>query len=118
MSLTVRIEKDALPALGPKLRQKLSQVVRKTAADIEANAKVLVPVDTGALKASIQAKPVNELTSDVDVGQEYGPHVEFGTSRMGPRPYLTPSVEKLRPVFPQAIAAAVNQVTKEVDVGG
>jgi hypothetical protein len=118
MSLTVKIDRNALPALGPKLRRAVSQVVRKTALDIEANAKVIVPVDTGFLKSSIQAEPVGPLTSEIQVGAEYGAIVEFGSSRQAPRAYLTPSVETLRPVFPQAIAAVVAQAAREEDVGG
>lgn len=117
MSLTIKIDQNAFPAMRPLLRKKVSQVVRKTASDVEAAAKTIVPVDTGALKASIQARAVGSLTSEVAVGQEYGPHVEFGTVRMSARPYLTPSVDMARQPFEQAIGAAVRAAAEEAAGG-
>lgn len=127
MSIDIRIDKNAFPAMRPLLRKKVSQVVRKTAEDIEANAKVLVPVDTGALKGSIGAKPVSELTWEVAVGMEYAAPVEFGHTRItslgnevsvAGRPYLTPSVEQARKPFEQAIAAAVKAAADEAENAG
>lgn len=49
-------------------------------------------VDTGRLRAS-----VSHSSSDKEVvvgtNVEYGPYIEFGTSKMAPRPYLRPTVQ-------------------------
>lgn len=79
------------------------QVVRKTALDIEAQAKLRAPVDTGFLRNSIQMNSTGELSAEVIVGAEYGLYLEFGTSRMGARPFLNPAVEFARPAFEAAM---------------
>lgn len=96
-----------LPAVSDEIRRQVSQVVRKAAFDVEANAKVLAPVDTGALRASIQTTVTGELSAEVSVGAEYGPHVEYGTVHAGAQPFLTPAVDLVGPEFTQAVAAAV-----------
>lgn len=118
MSLEIRIDKNAFGAVGPLVQKKVGQIVRKTASDVEANAKAVVVVDTGALKASIQARAVGPLTSEIQVGQEYGSHIEFGTTRMAARPYLTPSVDAARQPFERAVGAAVRAAADEASDAG
>lgn len=94
---------DRLPELAGQLRERASEAVRKTALDIEAGAKAIVPVDTGNLKNSIQTKMEDDLTATIGTHVEYAPYVEYGTHRMAAQPYLTPSAEKARPGFEQAM---------------
>jgi HK97 gp10 family phage protein len=92
-----------------KARNVASQIVRKTALDIEAEAKRLAPVDTGRLRNSIQTQMENgALIARIVVGAEYGSYVEFGTPKMKAQPYLTPAVEKNREPF----KAAMNQLVR------
>lgn len=58
--------------------------------------------DTGRLASSMQFE-IDELTGYVFTPVEYGPYLEFGTSRMAARPFLFPSVEEERPVFMKAL---------------
>lgn len=107
--VTVR---SRIPQLGAALQQRASQVVRKTAFDIEADAKPLARRDTGFMADSIQARPVEE-GSDVTIYHtgtlaEYGVHNEYGTVNMGPQPFMTPAAEKNRPKF----VAAMKQIGK------
>lgn len=88
--------------------QRASAVVQKTAMDLEARAKQIVPVDTGLLKSSIQHQRVDDLTAQVDVFAEYAGYVEFGTSRQRAQPYLIPAAESVRPGF----EAAMTQITR------
>ena len=88
-----------------------SAVVRKTALDIEATAKAFAPVDTGALRNSIGTDVHGDSASRVVeavVGPtvEYGPYVEFGTSRMAPRAFMGPALDRHTPDF----IAALEQV--------
>jgi len=70
---------NVLPKVAPSARRILSEVVRATAFNIEADARHRAPVDTGFLRSSIQAEQVSELAAEIAVGAEYGAAVEFGT---------------------------------------
>jgi len=91
-----------------RLRGDVSQVVRRTAFAIQARARRAAPVDTGFLRNSIQVEHQDDLTSVVFVGAEYGPYVEFGTSRMAAQPYFTPAVVAEEPAFIEAVKAVVS----------
>lgn len=92
------------------IRRKASQVVRKSAFAIERNAKVRAPVDTGALRSSINTSLFGHgLTGDSPIGAEVGPEVhygqfvELGTARMAPQPYLGPAFDEVEPSFVAAL---------------
>jgi HK97 gp10 family phage protein len=105
-----RIGRD-LAAAGPKAEALAAAVVQKSLADIEADAKAIVPVDTGNLRASIS----REITADTFRGAggqfggvvgptaEYGAYVEYGTSRMAPQPYMGPAFSRRAPQFVKAM---------------
>jgi HK97 gp10 family phage protein len=86
------------------VRPKAAQIVKATAFKVERAAKMLAPVDTGAMRNSIRAEPVDDLTWQVSVGQEYAPFVEFGTSRMAAQPFLVPALEAHRAEMEKRIA--------------
>lgn len=69
-------------------------MIRKATLQVEAGAKLRVPVDTGLLLNSIQSTFEGDLTGIVFVGAEYGIHVEFGTTRMRAQPFLLPALEE------------------------
>lgn len=47
--------------------------------------------DTGFLANSITVQPgKRDLQYDIAVGADYGPYLEFGTPRMGARPFMGP----------------------------
>lgn len=109
----------------------ISQVVRKTAFDLQATAISFAPVDTGFLKNSIYVvtqdhsdygsggflgKGDAELLDEVDtpddaysanvaVGANYGIYVEMGTRYQPAQPYFFPAVEFARGEFEDAMAA-------------
>ena len=72
----------------------------KVAAEIiggmaESYAKQVCPVDTGNLRNSItHSTEDNGHTVVIGTNVEYAPHVEMGTVRMRPRPYLRPAIEQ------------------------
>lgn len=90
--------------------QRAQIVIRKTALDIEATAKNLVPVDTGNLKGSIGHSDLRKLGRSGSLGVEIGPtasyglFVEMGTSRMAPQPFMGPAADRHAPTFTQAMA--------------
>jgi HK97 gp10 family phage protein len=55
-------------------------------------------IDTGRLANSIKAL-VGKLEAFVGTNVKYGPHLEFGTRNMDPRPWLFPAFERQRRNF-------------------
>lgn len=94
----------------PKIAGQLAKVaVKKTAKDIEATAKQLAPVDTGFHRGAIKSSDLRNVSQDspsaeVRANAKYATYLEFGTSRMAPRPSLGPAADKHAPAFEQAMA--------------
>lgn len=66
------------------------EVVEQVGSIVKTNARHYVPVDTGALKASINMEVKNNV-AEIGSPLEYAPHVEYGTVSQKPYPYLTPA---------------------------
>jgi HK97 gp10 family phage protein len=108
MGIKIEVKTNLAGSLAANLQRELDRAVRETAFAIEAEAKQRAPVDTGALRASIQAG-----ADHVAVGMEYGPHVEFGTVEQSAQPFLTPAVEAQREHFEQRVADAIERAARE-----
>jgi HK97 gp10 family phage protein len=81
-----------------------AQVVRRNAHRLEALAKLNAPVDTGALRNSIGTSQVGDgrsggITATVSTSLSYSFWVETGTSRMAPRAYMGPALDRVAPDF-------------------
>lgn len=112
MSIRVDVQKNDI---AHTLRAELAKAVRETAFAIEAAAKAKAPVDTGALRSSIQANVTqteSTLTAEIAVGVDYGPYVELGTVVSAAQPFLTPAVESQREAFEQRLKDAVERAGK------
>ncbi|WP_426566383.1 HK97-gp10 family putative phage morphogenesis protein [Angustibacter sp. McL0619] len=82
--------------------------VRASASDIERNAKLFCPVDTGNLRNSISTDLRGDgrsLAMEAEIGPtaNYGAYVEFGTSRMAPHAYMGPAFDRGAVLFQLAI---------------
>jgi HK97 gp10 family phage protein len=108
MGITIQVVSNRAPELQGRMRQRGGVIVAQTARRVEAGAKTLAPVDTGALKNSILASQVRDFTWEVGVGVAYAAYVEYGTSRMAARPYLTPAAERQREPFLAALAELID----------
>ena len=87
---------------GSISRQKVRTAIRKTCADTARDAKMIVPVDTGALRTSIGYETKTTaagMEGEVGPTQDYGLFVEMGTSRMGPQPYMRPAFDRRAPIL-------------------
>lgn len=80
-----------------------AKVVRKTALDIERDAKALVPVDTGNLMNSITTTRTGVLSAEIGPTANYGSFVEWGTARMAPQPYMGPATDRNEQPFIRAV---------------
>ena len=82
---------------GEMLHPKARAAVKKVAADIERDAKLFAPVDTGFLRSSIGIDMAgNAYYSEAVIGPtaEYAPYLEFGTSRMAPHAFMGPALDR------------------------
>ena len=116
MNIEVRIDLD------PRWRQlegKYVKAVEIAARHIETKAKDKVPVDTGATKNSIMARPAETFGSifgsvtawRIGPTTEYAPFLEFGTVYMKERPFLIPALESEIPKFQEAIKQINDQLS-------
>lgn len=62
--------------------------------------------DTGRLSSSINITTGfrGGLTAEIGTNVFYAPQLEFGTTRIAPRPFLFPALERERPKFEKAVS--------------
>jgi len=99
-----------------KANAEASQVVRGAAFLCQRVAVQRAPVDTGFLRNSITVGGIyggtltpGALAAQVGPEAAYGAFVEFGTSRAGAQPYLTPAAE-------QATEWMVERMSRDVGI--
>lgn len=82
------------PGWEAKITAAAQPIVHELAEDIAEDTRRSAPVDTGRLKASIEAdgNRVNIGGGDVD----YAVYVEFGTRNMAAQPFIRPNAYKYR----------------------
>lgn len=99
---------------APKeLTNEVKQIVTKTAYQIEATAKRLTPVDTGHLRRSITTDIQDNgdsIVAEVGTNVEYALHIEHGTSKQNPKPFLNPAYIQYKDKFEKAMKDAMNGV--------
>lgn len=104
MSVTVT---SRIPMVRARVRSAVAGAVEKAMLDVEAAAKTSAPVDTGALRNSIQGERTGEFSGIVAPNVDYAIYVELGTRHMSAQPFLTPAADEVRPAFEAAVARAV-----------
>ena len=102
-----------LGVMGVRTVVLVRPVVNKAALDVQREARVRCPVDTGRLRASIRPRFYSQgLAADVFTDVEYAPFVEFGTRRMAAKPYLFPAWEVVRPQYLRELEGALRALGK------
>jgi hypothetical protein len=116
--------RNNLPHLRRTIHSRASKVVRKTVAEIEARIKISFSepktgavygghqasapgeapaIDYGFLANSVQGYMETATKGGVGIGAEYGPHLEYGTSTIEPRPFMVPAAESVRKQFQESL---------------
>lgn len=123
-----------LAALPGKVKEELRTALSKSAEDIVALARSLVPVDQGTLRDSIgwtfgraprgsiaiADARLGELSVTVFAGNQeafYARWVEFGTQKMRGQPYFFVSYRASRKRAKSRVTRAINKAAKEVARG-
>jgi HK97 gp10 family phage protein len=96
INVTVTIDTSPLDALNTALPGRAKVAIMKGAYMVESDAKQFAPVDTGALRNSIETTEGNGISAIVRDGVEYGKYQEFGTMKMPAQPFMIPAIEKNR----------------------
>lgn len=101
---------DFLNSLGSykeEVEKGLEKVVTYHARQIERNAKINCPVDTGRLRTSISIE-FGTLQAIIGTNVEYAPYVEYGTSKQSGKPFLRPAAIEQSPMFYKEILEIVS----------
>lgn len=100
----------ALDMTGARTRDKAKDIVRKSAFAVERGAKLRAPVDTGALRNSINTTlfgtaltGTSPISAEVGPEANYGVFIERGTWKMAPQPFLGPAFDEVEPSFVAAL---------------
>lgn len=108
MALTSNLLKFAAGVSGA-----IDRGVNETADQVVTTAQQRVPVDTGALRTSIEkfgAAGTGERTVEAGQSLDYAPHVEYGTDRQAAQPFMTPAAEQHRADLARNIAAQLKDL--------
>ncbi len=132
MALTseVRIVEDRFAELEGRMRRDAERLVAETTFAVERRMKESMAepkhgrmygahqasapgeppaIDTADLVGSISSE-VHGLTGTITVASEHGPYMEYGTTRVEPRPFVAPAAEAERDEF----AAAAGRLLRGV----
>lgn len=88
-----------LEKMAERFMDNLEEEFEEMKADMQEEAEDNVPVDTGALKSSIDFTVERDgdeigISINTDKMENYWACVEYGTSKQRPQPFLRPAVEK------------------------
>lgn len=134
-----------LKALGGDVDKAVENGLLNGAKAVQESAKLLCPVDTGALKNSISIRMESEDTVAVLASEEYATCVEFGTGSKGdpsvhhtskekwvyrddkgrffttfgqkPQPYLAPALHANKENVEREFASAIKKAIRERSTG-
>jgi HK97 gp10 family phage protein len=112
-SVSVSLDTRVLSRAAELTNQKLGDALQTLADEIVAEAKANAPVDTGALRDSLEATITGELEIEVHDGVSYGIFQEYGWKNGPAQPFLTPAVEKARGRLPELVGEALDKLWRE-----
>lgn len=82
-----------------KLGRAITKGLHKSALRVERDAKILAPVDTGALRASIHIQKLGKFKYKISDGVEYGVIQELGTKNRKGTFFLRRALKKNKKKF-------------------
>ena len=112
MSFEIQMDTRGLDALIRQCPDIADELALTLGYEVEAKAKIHAPVDTGFMKNNIDTSgPAEQGPGQalVTSAAEYSEHVEYGTSRMGAQPFMTPAVAEVEATQTETAARILNK---------
>lgn len=106
-----------LTKLDPLTRAGMVAGVQKAGLKVEGDAKLMAPVDTGALRGSITTSGMSTASgAQASIGSslEYAPYVELGTSKASAQPYLQPALQKNKRTATNIVVSEIRKAYKGI----
>jgi phage gpG-like protein len=109
-TVSITMTHNKLPVLLARAPRAVAAAVYATVVEVEREAKLLCPVDTGRLRASIHGQMTGPAQGVVGTNVTYAAPVEYGHvtpngGYVAGRPYLTPAIEAGRERFRRRLIA-------------
>jgi hypothetical protein len=98
-SVSVRIVNNRFAEIARGLAPLADEITEETLLRALATAQQIVPIRTGALRASLSIRKESAGSGILYSYLDYAPWVEYGTTKMAAQPYLIPALEAARPWF-------------------
>lgn len=99
LKIDVKITNNRILELKNKLHNAAKNLSKDAADETVRIAKILVPVDEGTLRDSIEAKEDEDGSWSASPNTDYDVFVEYGTINTPAQPYLTPAAEQAKKKF-------------------
>lgn len=92
MNITINRDNNSI---NKKITLNMNKKIKELSLDLKREIQLNAPVDTGALKNSWK---IENLGEGALIGSEleYAKPVEFGTFKSSPKPYVRPSIKKIK----------------------
>ena len=91
VAISVKLDTSQLDKIATGLGGNTNKVLGIVATDVLQGAIGAAPVDTGALRSSLQTENPAQGSWNVHDGVEYGIYQELGTYKMAAHPFMVPS---------------------------
>lgn len=100
----------ALQSLIENYPEAVGAALMRVAEQVLQTSNVLVPVRTGFLKSSIGVRQDSNFHVTFYAAAPYSQYVEFGTSRMSARLFMTHALQQHEEEFPREVESALVQL--------
>jgi len=113
VNIAVTVEQGLSAALQQLIEQypeAVGAALMRIAERVLETSNVLVPVRTGFLKSTMGIRHDNNFMVTLFATAPYASYVEFGTSRMSARLFLTHALEQHQAEFPREVESALVQL--------
>jgi HK97 gp10 family phage protein len=109
-----RIVKDNSAAVIAKILAGVTRGLQAEASATVEDAKSRAPVRSGALRDGIHTETLSPTSLKVSTDDKttYAGFMEFGTSRISPRPFMTPASESAKARLPKTVGDAIKEALR------